>query len=68
MARVGNHQCTSSVVVAVARCAFGGLGEGGRPGVQAFSVLLGGAVGGHVGSSGLAIGGPVGGLPGACLL
>ena len=46
--------------------AFGG--ERGLPGMQARTVLLKVTVGGHVGSSGLAIGCPVGGLPRACLL
>jgi hypothetical protein len=47
---------------------FGGPGEGSLTGVQACSLLLRGLVVGHVASSGHAIGGPVGGLPGACLL
>jgi hypothetical protein len=48
--------------------AFGDLLEGALPGVPACCLLLRGPVVGHVGSSGLAIGGPVCGLPGAGLL
>jgi len=64
------------VAIAVTRAAisvgpmlrFWGLGEGSLAGVEAIGLRLSGLVGGHVGSSGLAIGCPVGGLPRAGLL